>query len=119
MQQITVNGARWQQDSDGAWLALRVKSQQTAMDVCDAMKQDKEYHKQIRRRLQSMAPKRAIAYVMSAQLPPDEAVCVIECDVKRKSYCETALLLNVSPETVKRCRRRAYQKFADEERSRT
>nr|DAE22196.1 MAG TPA: hypothetical protein [Siphoviridae sp. ctLsx2] len=25
------------------------------------------YHKQIRRRLQSMAPKRAIAYVMSAQ----------------------------------------------------
>ena len=77
------------------------------------------YKKQIRRRLQSMAPKRAIAYVMSAQLPPDEAVCVIECDVKRKSYCETALLLNVSPETVKRCRKRAYQKFADEERSRT
>lgn len=72
-----------------------------------------------RRRLQSMAPKRAIAYVMSVQLPPDEAVCVIECDVKRKSYCETAFLLNVSPETVKRCRRRAYQKFADEERSRT
>ena len=27
--------------------------------------------------------------------------------------------LNVSPETVKRCRRRAYQKFADEERSHT
>lgn len=77
------------------------------------------YHKQIRRRLQSMSPKRAIAYVMSVQLPPDEAACVIECDVKRKSYCETALLLNVSPETVKRCRKRAYQKFADEERSRT
>ena len=51
------------------------------------------YHKQIRRRLQSMAPKRAIAYVMSAQLPPDEAVCVIECDIKRKSYCETAFLV--------------------------
>lgn len=44
MQQITVNGARWQQDSDGAWLALRVKSPQAAMDVCDAMKQDKEYN---------------------------------------------------------------------------
>ena len=44
MQQITVNGARWQQDSDGAWLALRVKSPQTAMDVCDFMKPDKEYN---------------------------------------------------------------------------
>ena len=43
MQQITVNGARWAQDSDGAWLALRVKSPQTAMEVCDAMKPGKEY----------------------------------------------------------------------------
>ena len=77
------------------------------------------YHKQIRRRLQSMAPKRAIAYVMSAQLPSDEAVCVIECDVKRKSDCETAFLQNVSPETLTRCRRKAYQNFADEETSHT
>lgn len=44
MQQVTVDGARWQQDSDGAWLALRVKSPQTAMDVCDAMKTGKEYN---------------------------------------------------------------------------
>ena len=44
MQQVTVDGARWQQDSDGAWLALRVKSPQTAMDVCDAMKPGKEYN---------------------------------------------------------------------------
>lgn len=44
MQQITINGARWQQDSEGTWLALRVKSQQTAMDVCDAMKPGKEYN---------------------------------------------------------------------------
>lgn len=71
------------------------------------------YHKQIQRRLQIMAPKRAIAYVMSVQLPPDEAVCVIECDVKRNSYCETAFLLNVSHETVKRCRIRAYQSLVD------
>lgn len=44
MQQVTVDGARWQQDIDGAWLALRVKSPQTAMDVCDALKPDKEYN---------------------------------------------------------------------------
>lgn len=44
MQQVTVDGARWQQDSEGTWLALRVKSQQTAMDVCDALKPCKEYN---------------------------------------------------------------------------
>lgn len=44
MQQVTVDGARWQQDSEGTWLALRVKSQQTAMDVCDALKPGKEYN---------------------------------------------------------------------------
>lgn len=44
MQQVTVDGARWQQDSEGTWLSLRVKSQQTAMDVCDALKPGKEYN---------------------------------------------------------------------------
>lgn len=44
MQQVTVDRARWQQDSEGAWLALRVKSPQAAMDVCDALKPDKEYN---------------------------------------------------------------------------
>lgn len=38
MQQVTVNAARWSQDSEGAWLALRVKSPQAAMAVCDALK---------------------------------------------------------------------------------
>lgn len=44
MQQVTVDGARWQQDSEGAWLALKVKSPQAAMDVCDALKPGKEYN---------------------------------------------------------------------------
>lgn len=43
MQQVTVDAARWQQDSEGAWLALRVKSPQAAMEVCDALKPGKEY----------------------------------------------------------------------------
>ena len=43
MQQVTVNAARWSQDSEGAWLALRVKSPQAAMAVCDALKPGKEY----------------------------------------------------------------------------
>lgn len=44
MQQVTVDGARWQQDSEGAWLALKVKSPQAAMEVCDALKPGKEYN---------------------------------------------------------------------------
>ena len=41
MQQVTVNAARWSQDSEGAWLCLRVKSPEAAMEVCDALKQGK------------------------------------------------------------------------------
>ena len=43
MRQVTVNAARWSQDSEGAWLCLRVKSPEAAMEVCDALKQGKEY----------------------------------------------------------------------------
>lgn len=32
-----------------------------------------------------MAPKRAVAYILSFELPADEAACLIECDVRRKS----------------------------------
>lgn len=86
-----------------------IHSGKNAMDV---------EHKRIRKRLQSMAPRRAIAYIESIDLPPYEAACVIESDVRGKSYCEIAFLLNVSPETVKRYRRRAYQKIADEQKNR-
>lgn len=43
MRQITVDAARWSQDSEGAWLCLRVKSPEAAMEVCDALKPGKEY----------------------------------------------------------------------------
>lgn len=54
MQQITVNGARWQQDSDGAWLCLRVQSPTSAMTICDEMKPDKQYVAQIKRKGRSL-----------------------------------------------------------------
>lgn len=41
MKQVTVDAARWQQDSDGAWLCLRVQSPQAAMAVCDELYPDK------------------------------------------------------------------------------
>lgn len=43
MQQVTVDAARWSQDSEGAWLCLRVKSPEAAMEVCDALKPGKAY----------------------------------------------------------------------------
>ena len=48
MQQVTVDAARWQQDSDGAWLCLRVQSPRAAMAVCDELQPDKQYVAQIR-----------------------------------------------------------------------
>lgn len=38
-------------------------------------------HREIRAQLSAMAPRRAIAYIRSFDLPPDEAASLIECDV--------------------------------------
>lgn len=50
MLQADVTAARWQQDSDGAWLCLRVQSPTSAMTICDEMKPDKQYVAQIKRK---------------------------------------------------------------------
>ena len=42
MLQADVTAARWQQDSDGAWLCLRVQSPRAAMAVCDELQPDKQ-----------------------------------------------------------------------------
>lgn len=63
--------------------------------------------------LQAMAPKRAIAWIQSFELPQEEAQCIAECDVRRRSCIEQAFRMNVSVDVVKRCRRRAYRKIAD------
>nr|DAR54859.1 MAG TPA: ECF sigma factor [Caudoviricetes sp.] len=73
-------------------------------------------HKRIRAELSAMAPRRAVEYILSFELPQDEAACLIECDVRRKSYAQVCEALHLSPEAVNRCRRRAYQKIADGQR---
>lgn len=70
-------------------------------------------HKEIRAKLQSMAPRRAVAYIAALELPSDEAFCIIECDVRKKSRQQVADCLFSSEEYVKRCRRRGYRKIAD------
>ena len=71
-------------------------------------------HKQIRAQLSSMAPKRAVAYILSFELPQDEAACIIECDVRQKSCVQVAMERSLSVDAVKKYRRRAYRKMASE-----
>lgn len=76
MKQVTVDAARWQQDSDGAWLCLRVQSPAAAMAVCDEFKPDKAYVAHIKRKGRSLNAN-AYFWVLvgrlaeKLQIPPD------------------------------------------------
>lgn len=70
-------------------------------------------HRAIRSQLSAMAPKRAVAYIQSFDLPADEEYCLIAVDVRRMSSLQAANALHASIEYVKRCRARAYSKMAD------
>lgn len=61
-----------------------------------------------------MAPRRAVEYILSFELPQDEAACIIECDVRRKSCVQVAMERHISTDSVKKYRRRAYNKIAQE-----
>lgn len=60
-----------------------------------------------------MAPRRAVEYILSFELPQDEAACIIECDVRRKSCVQVADMLHVSIDGLAKMRRRAYAKIAN------
>lgn len=70
-------------------------------------------HRDIRAKLQSMAPQRAVSFIAGLGLPSDEAFFLIECDVKGKSYAQLCTQHYVTPEYINRRRRRAYGKIAD------
>ncbi len=70
-------------------------------------------HRHIRAQLSSMAPRRAVAYIRSFDLPPDEAASLIECDVRGRSCVQAAELLHLSVDGLAKLRRRAYRKIAD------
>ena len=70
-------------------------------------------HRAIRAQLSSMAPKRAVAYILSFELPADEMACLIECDVRRKSCVQVADMLHVSVDGLAKIKRRAYTKIAN------
>lgn len=68
----------------------------------------------VRTRLRTMAPKRAVAYIRSFELPEDEETSLILCDVKGKSRTQAASEMNVSEEVIKRNRARAFSKILDQ-----
>lgn len=72
-------------------------------------------HREIRRRLSEMAPRRAVEYIRSFELPEEEEACLIQCDVRGRSYAQVCAQLHISPEAVKKRRRKAYAKLADGE----
>jgi DNA-directed RNA polymerase specialized sigma24 family protein len=72
-------------------------------------------HKRIRAELSAMAPRRAIEYILSLELPPDETACIIECDVRRKSCVQVAIEHNLSVDAVKKYRQRAYHKISSDQ----
>lgn len=71
-------------------------------------------HRAIRALLNSMSPRRAIDYVQSFQLRPEEEAVLLECDVRGLSYVQAADKLHLSLEVIKERKRRAYSKIADE-----
>lgn len=61
-----------------------------------------------------MAPRRAVEYILSLELPPEEAACIIERDVRRKSCVQVAMEHNLSGDAVKKYRQRAYHKISSD-----
>lgn len=70
-------------------------------------------HRELRALLSRTSPCKAISYIRFFDLPPEEEMAVIECDVRGKSITQVAQENNVSPETVKRRRKLAYLKISD------
>lgn len=60
-----------------------------------------------------MSPKRAKSYIKSFDLPEEETLFLLECDVRRKSYTQAAMDNHTTPEVIKRWKMSAYAHIAD------
>lgn len=71
-------------------------------------------HRAIRALLTTMAPKRAVDYIRSFELPAEEELYLIECDVRRKSCVAVAMEYHATEDIVKRRKQSAYAHIADQ-----
>ncbi len=70
-------------------------------------------HKAIRALIQTMAPNRAKDYIKSFDLPEEEELFLLECDVRRKSQVKAADDNHTTLEVVKKRKMSAYAHIAD------
>lgn len=68
----------------------------------------------IRALLSEMGPRRAEAYIRAFDLYEDEALYIIEREVRKKSIQQISDEYSVSPETVKRRRKSGFRKIAEQ-----
>lgn len=68
----------------------------------------------LRAKLRSMAPVRAIPYIQTFQLPKEEELVLVERECRGKSVQQIALEQNLSVETIKRRRKAALLKISRE-----
>lgn len=102
-------------DENGRSQARKARFAQTARPSAqEGLTATNSRHKEIRALISVMAPKRAVSYIKSFELPADEESSLIECDVHNLSCIQTAQALNMSAEQVKRARQRAFRKIADQ-----
>lgn len=70
-------------------------------------------HKAIRALLRTMAPTRAIQYIKAFDLPEEEELYLIECDVRRRSQVKVAEDNITTVEVIKDRKASAYAHIAD------
>lgn len=70
-------------------------------------------HKAIRALLNTMSPKRAESFIKAFELPADEELFLIECDVRDKSYIQVMEEYHTTRSVIRDKRRRAFSKIAD------
>ena len=67
--------------------------------------------KALREAIKDLTPGKSVPVIQSFGLTPEEEKYIIEGDVNRKSVVQIAMENNVSPETVKRRREKAYARI--------
>ncbi len=60
-----------------------------------------------------MAPTRAKEFIRSFELPEDEEMALIECDVKKRSYPQVFMEKYMTPGNLNQIRTRAFAHIAD------
>lgn len=70
-------------------------------------------HRAIRAALVVKSPERAIDFIKACNLPEDEELMLIECDIKHKSYIKVSTEQHVSESYIKSTKKRAYAHIKD------